>query len=656
MAIPTQGGLGQASAAQVKPVAPVQAGGKFDANAVQAENIEELSKSKTSSLRDVVSDELGDQREKMNSALLRMRESLDARKNRLFDPVLMQTAAGFLKKTKSGSFGESLGNAAESASAAAEREMLHEAENQKLEMELLGKEQELRRQMGGDQFMSALFGGSPVNAPVAGGNAPAGNFTPVASSTAPVGSAQKPPSNQQVLSAAMDGKIKITDQVIALADAIDPKKATLLREIRNIQIAEDKNRISQEELDFKRGSDKRKVVPRGLRTEREMNAGEYAKYEAAKAQYFIDGDENKLLDFYDRMGWLESEQVGGRKITPKPADGTSTAVGTSQANGKPPAVGTSTAGEASTFGGTSTVGGTSTAGAVESSTIPRAKTTTQLEEEKSRKELENAIEKKRRESEIEVEASGKTETQKNRAKAAEEKATRLVTQAEAAFENSNIADDMIGYAKNNPNVFNLMNKPGLANAIARAVEQGASVGNFNISLPASTVLQYKLSEEDLTALQMFMQKSAQLQSRGRQLNRTPGEGAISDYETKLLGGIYALPSDSQRAIILKSEALKMQGLFDEEKFKLWDKKKNSMSYDKFLAVDEDFKELKSNYKKALDKVREQNLDLLSPKRKKAESKSETTNTAPVVTAPAKTSEAPKNETYSQRLKRLAEER
>jgi hypothetical protein len=43
---------------------------------------------------------------------------------------------------------------------------------------------------------------------------------------------------------------------------------------------------------------------------------------------------------------------------------------------------------------------------------------------------------------------------------------------------------------------------------------------------------------------MFAQKSSELQTRGRQLNRTPGEGSMSDFETKLLGGIYALPSDN----------------------------------------------------------------------------------------------------------------
>jgi hypothetical protein len=177
---------------------------------------------------------------------------------------------------------------------------------------------------------------------------------------------------------------------------------------------------------------------------------------------------------------------------------------------------------------------------------------------------------------------------------------------------------------------------------------------------------------------MFMQKSAQLQSRGRQLNRTPGEGSTSDYETKLLGGIYALPSDSQRAIILKSDALKMQGMFDEERFKLWNQKskQSGYTYNDFL-VDDDYKAIKADYRKLLDRVREENLDLLSPKKKEkapaastppapsAPPKPATAPTAPPKPAPAPapvkptpipTEEPPKNETYSQRLERLRKER
>jgi hypothetical protein len=611
MAIPTQGGLNQASAAQTKPAAPVQAGGKFDTSAVQAENIEEITKSKPTGLKETIVDDLGDQREAMNNALLRMRQSLDARKNRLFDPVLMQTAAGFLKPTKTGSFGESLGYAAENATAASERELLRDAENQKLEMELLAKEQELRQQMGGDQLISTLLGGPKTSAPAPAGGAvtsPTGELR-VPGATSPVDVANAP-NPTAVLNAARQGRIKITDEILLLANRVAPKMLPTLTEIRKAQNEEEKLQIDRDKT-------LRKAIPRGLRTEREMNLAEYAQYQAALQQYLQDGDENKLLNFYDTKGWLESEQVRNRKITPKPADGTA------PAGGKPAPI----------------------------------------------SPARSASEQKGEEVAVETTAKG-------RAEAAEKMASRSGLQAEAAFENTNIANDMIGYAKNNPLVFDIMNRPGLANAVARAVQEGANVGNFNINLPAATIKQYELSGNDLTALQMFMQKSAQLQSRGRQLNRTPGEGSTSDYETKLLGGIYALPSDSQRAIILKSDALKMQGMFDEARFKLWLEKRElpGMNYDKFL-VDDDYKALKADYRKTLDRVREENMDLLAPKKK---DKTPATSTAPAsapaapakpttaptasqksetpAQAPVSTTEAPKNETYSQRLERLRRER
>ena len=586
MAIPT-GGLNQVSAQQ-KP--PAQAGNKFDASAVQAENIEEITKAKPTGLKETVIDDLGNQREALNNALLRMRESLDVRKNRMFDPVLMQTAAGFLKPTKTGSFGESLGYAAEGAGAAAEREAVFQRENQKLEMELLGKEQELRQQLGGDQLISALMGGPRTNAPAPAGGAvttPTGQLrVPGTASPADVATATSP---QQLLNAAAQNRIKITDDVLLLASRVAPKMLPTLQEIRKAQNEEEKIGIDREKLEQTTS----KVTPRGTRTERDLTYAQRKEYQAALDQYFKDGDEQKLLAYYDSKGWLDPEQVRGRKI-PK-------------------------AGETA-------------------EPIPRSKSQTEIEAEK-----ETA-----------------TKTASSRAEAAGKMEARLGLQAEAAFENSNIAQDMIGYAKNNPLVFNIMNRPGLGNAIARAVQEGANAGNFNINLPASTIKQYELSENDLTALQMFMQKSAQLQSRGRQLNRTPGEGATSDYETKLLGGIYALPSDSQRAIILKSDALILQGKFDEERFKLWNKKskESGYTYNDFL-VDDDFKALKADYRKTLDRVREDNMDLLSPKKKE---KAPAASASPAPATPPKPvdttvpQQAPKNETYSQRLERLRREK
>lgn len=533
-----QGGLGAASQAlQPKPSAPPPAA--IDAGQRQAENLESIGAS--TSIKDTVMGDLGDQREALNKALLQMRQSLDARKNRLFDPVLMQAAAGFLKPTKTGSFGESLGNAAENVGIASEREMARNAENQKLEMELVSKEQELRQQLGSDELVRQLSGGMKP-----GGQQMAPGAPPTMGQPSAQPGGQNP---QQVLAQASQGRIKITDEVLLLANRIAPKLLPTLQEMRKAQEGEEGNIIKREQLVIDRArleQDKRKVIPRGGRTEREMNQAEYAEYQAKLKEYLSTGDEQALLSFYDSKGYLEPEQVRARKVVP---------AGTAP----------------------QPIGGAKS------------------------------------QSELDAEKEAATKTSGSRAEAAEKLASRLGLQAEAAFENSNIANDMIGYAKNNPLVFNIMNRPGLGNAIARAVEQGANAGNFNISLPASTIKQYELGANDLTALQMFMQKSAQLQSRGRQLNRTPGEGSTSDYETKLLGGIYALPSDSQRAIILKSDALKMQGLFDEERFKLWNQKSRQpgYSYNDFL-VDDDFKKVKTDYRKLLDRVREENLDLLSP--------------------------------------------
>jgi hypothetical protein len=529
----------------------------------------------------------------MNAALVRLREGLDSRKNRLFDPVLMQTASGFLKPTKTGSFGESLGYAAENAGVAAEREMVHQRENQKLEAELLEKEIAFRQQLGGDQLISQLMGGPKVSgAPAPAGGAvttPSGSLrVPGTASPVDVATAPRP---EQVLTAARQGRIPITDEVLLLASRVAPKMLPTLTEIRKAQEGEEKNRIERERL----GQDKRKVIPRGGRTEREMNVQEYAEYQAALKQYLSDGDEQKLLNFYDSKGYLEPEQVRGRKIVP--AGETSTPIGSARSS-----------------------------------------------------------------SEQKAEEAAAETTSKGRAEAAEKQASRLGLQAEAAFENSNIAQDMIGYAKNNPLVFDLMNRPGLGNAIARAVQEGANVGNFNVNLPAATIKQYELSGNDLTALQMFMQKSAQLQSRGRQLNRTPGEGSTSDYETKLLGGIYALPSDSQRAIILKSDALIMQGMFDEQRFKLWNQKskQSGYTYNDFL-VDDDYKAIKADYRKTLDRVREENLDLLAPKKKdKTPAASAPASPAPAAppkpTGSTETPKAPANESPLEKFKREKAER
>lgn len=580
MAIPTQGGLNQASAAQAKP--PVQAGGKFDVDAVQAENVE--SQSKPAGSKDKIFEDLGSQREAMNTALLRMRQSLDERKNRMFDPVLMQTAAGFLKPTKSGSFGESLGYAAENAGVAAEREMLHDRENQKLEMELLGKEQELRQQLGGDQLIQAMMGGKRNVAPPAGGaiTAPSGQSV-VPGTASPVGGAAAP-NNQQVLNDAQQGRILVTEDILLLAQRVAPKLLPTLIEIRKSQTEDEKNRIERVKL----GQDKRKVIPRGGRTEREMNVKEYADYQAALNQYLSDGDEQKLLNFYDSKGYLESEQARGRTIPPKPADGTA------PANVAAP------------------------------SPIGRAKTQQELDAEKEQM----------------------VETQKIRAAASEARGNQLMARGENAPFMESLANDVLSLTDSNTRAFQLMQNASVRDSVLRAIEQGASASagpiSVSFNLPVRIAIQgnkeYQLTNKDIEALQLFQQKQSAITAEMRKMSRSPGEGATDKAEGQLYAAIGLLPTDSAKVLALKSEAMIQRARYDSRARDLWaqfQEDSPNKSFTSFQNNNAEFKELQKNYVSALNDMREKNSATLrsSPQKTSASAAPSSSTSAPTIESP-----------------------
>ena len=111
-------------------------------------------------------------------------ESLEARKNRLFDPMLLAAAQGFLAPTPGGSFFQSLGNVAGRLREAQSQE---EAENQKLaEMRLSLAQQglSLAQQRERERLLRSMIGGE----------APGGSAQPAAQ---PAGQPAAQPSAQQ---------------------------------------------------------------------------------------------------------------------------------------------------------------------------------------------------------------------------------------------------------------------------------------------------------------------------------------------------------------------------------------------------------------------------------------------------------------------------
>lgn len=95
----------------------------------------------------------------------KLMDALDKRRQMPFDPMWMRVAAGFLKPTKTGSFGESLGYAAEGASEEAEKEMARKTDIEKLKMEIAAKQYGLAKQSAGMKMLGESMqpkGGAPM--------------------------------------------------------------------------------------------------------------------------------------------------------------------------------------------------------------------------------------------------------------------------------------------------------------------------------------------------------------------------------------------------------------------------------------------------------------------------------------------------------------
>jgi len=586
MAAP-QGGLGQASA-QTSATAKAPA---LDVDAKQAELLE--TKKEPTGLQKVMVD-LDAQRNAMNEALLRMRQSLDERKNKLFDPVLMQTAAGFLKPTKTGSFGESLGYAAENAGAAAEKQQIEDAQNQKLEMELMEKQQAFNQQNAMSSYRAGKLGllptaGTPAGEPSAGAPSVGAPPAPSAASGALSLRPGQLPSSVAGRASPAGGAIQrpaITDREIEESYLVDPsgKLAKELTEMAKLQredtIVIDNKPYSKSRQEFGEGNPDTVV---------ERDFGRYIgtkkvpywfskQYDEVLAEAKEKNQPELVFDFFKKYDMLEPPR--GKDAAGKPF-------------------------------------------------------------------YETPKEKENREAIIQ---------ERLKAQVGEEKSqiTFLETNARLSRDTMNVAKDIRATAEANPRAFDLLNNPGIADAVKRAAERGITAGSLgNFSIPTRELETYRLDANDRQALQLMAQKLSQLTVQFRKSARAPGEGATTESEGRLYAELGALPSDTAKVIRLKMEALEEKAKFDQQVFKVWTKfsKNPENTYRDFLASGyeegTELNKVMQSYDSRLEKIRSANADLF-----RTAPKSEAAPAAPSAT-PAKP--APAGETYSQRLERLKKE-
>ncbi len=239
-----------------------------------------------------------------------MRSNLERRTNIPFDPTLMQAAAGFLAPTKTGSFGESLGAAAGNAATQAEKDWLRNQETEKIKMELAQKQALLQQQVSGREFLTqqGAFGEPRGTAQPSGGatgvstgsvDSATGVATGAGSAT---GATQRP-------------RGWVTERDISIAEAIgDPSTIKHIEEKYKRQQEQQKQETEQKRV--QQGEYGQEFTPYLLNDPiKGISVRQRGLYEAALEKFSQTHDEQGLLQFYDKMGWLpfESRTDGGFK-------------------------------------------------------------------------------------------------------------------------------------------------------------------------------------------------------------------------------------------------------------------------------------------------------------------------------------------------------
>lgn len=571
---------------QTRPVAPAVAAPKQENLAARASGMEQDEATQpedyfTKSMRD-----LQTQRESLNSQIRTLKDSLDSRMGLPFDPMLLKVAAGFAKPTKTGSFGESMGYAADAAVEEGEKEFARKQGINKLKLELEQKMLDMTQQgaiMG--HRMNRLGGGAPAGGPAGGPvGGPVGGAVPAVAGRTPQGPSVPTPggapqapavagaAREPVMSTGAPRKQKmITDADIEEAYLLDPsgKYGKELAEIAKLQREDikpignrpystsrqqflDANPDEIVEVDFGRYIGNKKV-PYSV----------YQEWKTFHDEANKKNDRNIEFDWFKSKGWMDGEPS------------------TKVAGGK---------GEAPLT----------------------------LDEKKRRDEI-------------------RQERLKSQVGEERDKIGRIDTNFTQSRELINSARAMKELATSNSRAFDLMNDEGVALAVARAAKAGIQAGNFgSISIPTDIVYQgVKLPKEDREALQMFAQQYAQLTTAFRKAARVPGEGTTTEREGDLYAALGALPTDTSKVIRLKSEFIELKGKYDQQVFKAWNKfsKNPENSYRDFLASDE-LSKINDAYDFRLGEMQKSNSALLRPP-VKAE-KPAAPAAAPRPTAPATT--------------------
>lgn len=462
-------------------------------------------------------------------ALRKLTESLDQRKNRLFDPMWLAAAKGFLDPGAPNFF-ESLGRVSGNLSAA---QAAKEKEEQDIAQQRLGvatQGLELQRQKAKQDMARRILMGEPAAGPRGGlpsGSQPAGGA--LAGPSAPpafglqIAPAMRGVTREQYLSMGI-AEGKDISELLKSWEEMQRKR----REMRDVGVFDTESgylfpfetKPAEQQI---RGYPGTYPVSRAnaLALERLWDAGDIKGYQAL-AKKIVEGP----------VAAPPTTPDAGQQVAPgiKPPEGTVADITQSGArvNERPLAAQNAPVAPAAA-----------------------AKPPTRL---LSKEELEREAAKQR--ALAEAETKGEIATMQSFQERASE-AGDSITMANMFRRFSELpnADKMVG----------ILNKPSVAAAIAKLVQEGIGGNNFRVSIPAieDVMRNAGLTPEQQAQYRIFLYNTANMRL---QLSKYM-KGSVSNFEQQLMGSAAVSPDDNTTAIRIKADLLRKRAQFDRQVYR-----------------------------------------------------------------------------------------
>jgi len=226
----------------------------------------------------------------------------------------------------------------------------------------------------------------------------------------------------------------------------------------------------------------------------------------------------------------------------------------------------------------------------------------QLAERKAREESERAIQQARRQEEDKAQIAAttglSTTLAAERAKAelaAAEKAKEenrkderetIVEMKKAGRNQVNIADQYAKLVTEYPNAIGTAAKPGFLSAGIKLLESGATIGGENAKASAlqEAVATLTGTPEELSARRVMMGLAAEYLFNLRSLAK--GQGAITDYETRVLSSIGPSIEDDPKTARFKAAIMKMHGeaeIARANEYNEWKKQNQGLGWKDYLG-------------------------------------------------------------------------